>query len=145
MLSALHVLSQLLLKTSLWGNIFFFFFLGLHLRHMEVPRLGVESELQLKACTTATATATMEASCICDLRQSLWQRQIFNPQRLNLRLRWHYVKFLTLWATKGTLGNTILNSISQGMRHRVMRELDSHSSDKWWIQNSNLCWSNSRV
>ena len=25
MLSALHVLSQLLLKTSLWGNIFFFF------------------------------------------------------------------------------------------------------------------------
>ena len=25
----------------------FFFFLGLHLGHMEVPRLGVESELQL--------------------------------------------------------------------------------------------------
>ena len=33
---------------------FFFFFLGLlHLRHMEVPRLGVESELQLPVYTTA--------------------------------------------------------------------------------------------
>jgi len=37
----------------------FFFFLafqGAHLQHMEVPRLGVESELQLPAYTTATAT-----------------------------------------------------------------------------------------
>ena len=32
------------------------FFLGPHSRHMEVPRLGVESELQLLAYTTATAT-----------------------------------------------------------------------------------------
>ena len=31
-------------------------FLGLHLRHTEVPRLGVKSELQLPAYTTATAT-----------------------------------------------------------------------------------------
>ena len=30
--------------------------LELHLRHMEVPRLRVESELQRPACTTATAT-----------------------------------------------------------------------------------------
>ena len=29
--------------------------LGLHLLHMEVPRLGVELELQLPAYTTATA------------------------------------------------------------------------------------------
>ena len=33
-----------------------FVFLGLHRQHMEVPRLGVELELQLPACTTATAT-----------------------------------------------------------------------------------------
>ena len=33
----------------------FFFFLGLHPRHMEVPRLGVELELQPLAYTTATA------------------------------------------------------------------------------------------
>ena len=31
-------------------------FLGSHLWHMEVPRLGVKSELQLPAYTTATAT-----------------------------------------------------------------------------------------
>ena len=32
-----------------------FCFLGPHLRHMEVPRLGVNLELQLPAYTTATA------------------------------------------------------------------------------------------
>ena len=36
---------------------FFFCFLPLHPRHMEVPRLGVEVELQLLAYTTATATS----------------------------------------------------------------------------------------
>ena len=33
----------------------FFFFLGSHQRHREVPRLGVELELQLPASATATA------------------------------------------------------------------------------------------
>ena len=36
-------------------SFFFFFFLGPHLQHMEVPNLGVESELQLPAYTTAIA------------------------------------------------------------------------------------------
>ena len=36
--------------------LFFFVFLGPHLRHMEVSRLGVELELQLPAYTTARAT-----------------------------------------------------------------------------------------
>ena len=35
---------------------FLFVFLQPHLQHMEVPRLGVESELQLLTYTTATAT-----------------------------------------------------------------------------------------
>ena len=35
--------------------LFFFVFLRLYLWHMEVPRLGVTSELQLLAYTTATA------------------------------------------------------------------------------------------
>ena len=35
-----------------------FGFLGLRLQHMEVPRLGVESELQLLAYTTATAMSS---------------------------------------------------------------------------------------
>ena len=54
---------------------FFFFalFLGPHPRHMEVPRLGVESELQLSAYTTATATR--DPSCVFDLHHSSWQRR----------------------------------------------------------------------
>ena len=44
---------------------------------MEVPRLGVKSELQLPAY--ATATATPDPSCICNPHCSLWQRQILNP------------------------------------------------------------------
>ena len=44
---------------------------------MEVPRLGVESELQL--LTYATARAIPDPSCNCDLRHSLQQCQILNP------------------------------------------------------------------
>ena len=44
---------------------------------MEVPRLGVESELQLPAYTTATAT--QDPSCIFDLPHSSRQRQVLNP------------------------------------------------------------------
>ena len=40
--------------------IFFFFFSGLHLWHMEVARPGVERELQLLAYTTATAVPDPE-------------------------------------------------------------------------------------
>ena len=54
---------------------FFFFFQGLNLQHMEVPRLGIESELQLLAYTTATTTATWDLSRLCDLHHSSWQRQ----------------------------------------------------------------------
>ena len=38
------------------NSFFFFSFLGQDLRHMEVPRLGIESELQLQAYATAPAT-----------------------------------------------------------------------------------------
>ena len=51
-------------------------FLGPYLRHMEVPRLGVESELEVPAYTTATAT--LDPICICDLHCSLLQPWIFN-------------------------------------------------------------------
>ena len=57
--------------------IYLFFFLGLHLQHMEFPQLGVELELQLPAYTTATAMP--DPSHICDLCSSLWQHQILNP------------------------------------------------------------------
>ena len=51
-------------------TIFFFlsFFLWPHVHRMEVPRLGVESELQLPAY--ATATAMQDLSCMCNLHHS---------------------------------------------------------------------------
>ena len=54
----------------------FLFFGGPHLQHMEVPRLGVKSELQLPAYTTATAT--WDPSCVWDLHGSSRQHQ-FTP------------------------------------------------------------------
>ena len=52
-------------------------FLGPHPWHMEVPRLGVQSELQLLAYTTTTATS--DVSRVCDLHHSSWQCQILSP------------------------------------------------------------------
>ena len=49
----------------------------MHPRHMEVPRLGVELELQLLAY--ATATARPDTSCICNLHHSPRQHWILNP------------------------------------------------------------------
>ena len=62
---------------------FFFFFLFFFLfgpfraipEHMEVPRPGVESELQLQACAIATATQDPSQAYDC----SSWQLQILNP------------------------------------------------------------------
>ena len=53
------------------------FFLGLQPRHMEVPRLGIQSELQLPAYTTAIAVPDL--SHICKLHCSSWQQWILNP------------------------------------------------------------------
>ena len=47
---------------------FSFGFLGPHPEHMEVPRPGADLELQLPACTTATAM--WDPSRICDLPHS---------------------------------------------------------------------------
>ena len=55
---------------------FFFLSLQLHLWLMEVPKLGVKSEPQLPAYITATPDPT----CTCDLRRSLRQRLILNPE-----------------------------------------------------------------
>ena len=57
--------------------ILFFVFLGLHLRHVEVPRLEVELELQLPAYTTATATR--DWNCVLNLHHSSWQCRILTP------------------------------------------------------------------
>ena len=57
--------------------IYFFAFLGPYPQHMEMPRLGVESELLL--LPYARDTATPDLSHICNLHHSSWQRQVLNP------------------------------------------------------------------
>ena len=57
--------------------IYLFCFLGSHLRHMEIPRLGVQSELQLLAY--ASAIATQDPSHVFNLHHSSQQCQILNP------------------------------------------------------------------
>ena len=72
-----HTVQLLLTK-----NAFFFFFLGLHLQRMDVPRLEVESELlqpPQPPQTSATAPAMPDPSLICSLCPcSLQQGQILN-------------------------------------------------------------------
>ena len=53
------------------------FYLGPHPRHVEVPSLGVESELLLLVYTTATATPNL--SPICSFHQSSQQGRVLNP------------------------------------------------------------------
>ena len=55
--------------------ILFFAFWGFFLRHMKVPRLWVESELELLAYFIATGNLNW----VCDLHHSSPQRRILNP------------------------------------------------------------------
>ena len=64
------LLSAMLSSSQIQTTFSFFFFLGPHLRHMEVPRLGVKLELQLSAYTVAIAT--------WDPSQGSWQHWILN-------------------------------------------------------------------
>ena len=84
-------------------NFLFFCFLGLHLQHMEVPRLGDKLELQLLAY--ATDTAMLDPSHICNLHHSSWQHRILNP--LSKVRNWIHIlmdisRFHYHWATMGT-------------------------------------------
>ena len=50
---------------------------ALGLKHIEIPRLGVELEQKLPAYTTATAT--WDPRYVCKLHHSSWQCWILNP------------------------------------------------------------------
>ena len=95
-LSLLHfwrtaLLGKIFLAGSFFSSFFFFlFFLWSHLWHREVPRLGLESDLQLPVY--ATAIAMLDLSWICN-----WCPACSNPHPHG-----HYVGFLTLWITVGT-------------------------------------------
>ena len=82
--------------------VLFFVFLQPSLWHMEVSRLGVRSELQLPAYTTATTTPGLSCILCC----SSWQHQVLNPlseARDQTHILRQYIGFLTHWAAMGTL------------------------------------------
>ena len=49
------IFTELLKKLA--SHVIHFFFVGPHLQHMDIPSLGVKSELQLPAYTTAQGNA----------------------------------------------------------------------------------------
>ena len=69
---------------------------------MEVPRLGVELELELQAYTTAVETP--DPSYICNLHRSLGQHQMLGIKAEGSNLYPHRdnIKSLTRRATAGT-------------------------------------------
>ena len=79
---------------------FFFAFLGPYLQHMELPRLGVKSELQPPA--TAITTAVPDPSWVCELHHSSRQHWIVNPLK-RVRDQTHILiyssQILYHWAT----------------------------------------------
>ena len=59
----LYILKKMYSGKIVFGaKLFFFFFKGPHPQPIEVPRLGVESELQLLVYVTATATPDLSQS-----------------------------------------------------------------------------------
>ena len=66
--SACHPVKQMSSLLGCFKKIFFLCFLGPHPQHMEVPRLGVESELQLPAYSTTTAMG--DWGRVCNLHHS---------------------------------------------------------------------------
>ena len=82
----------------------FFFFLGPHPWHMEVPRLEVKSELQLPG--NATATVTWDQSCVCNLTTAHGNAGYPTPWALSKARDRTHVLMDTSWisfhcATKG--------------------------------------------
>ena len=99
--------------------------LELHLRHMEVSRLEVK-------LAYATATATWDPRCICDLHHSSWQCPILNP--LSKARDWTCVlmdasRIRFCWATTGTPYGLTLEVKKQ--RHREVKwVMQSHATSK---------------
>ena len=108
-----HIVNQLYVCMCVYTYIylyffsffFFFSFLVPPLRHMEVPRLGVELELQLLAYTIATAMG--DPGHICDIHHS--------PQRPNPLTHWvrpgieptsSWILLHYCWAMMGTPENS---------------------------------------
>ena len=98
-------------------------FLGQLLQHMEVLRLGVESELQLPAHATAKALPVLIH--ICDLHNSSQQHGILNPlseARDRTRILWILVGFINCRATMGTPANDqfLIYQFARSVLHKAI-------------------------
>ena len=84
---------------------FLFCFLGPHLWHMEVPKPGVELELELQLLAYTTPTAMPDLSCVYDLYCNSGQHWILNPLS-KTRGRTHILmdtsQICYCWPTMGT-------------------------------------------
>ena len=102
-----------ILNCFIFIYLFIFVFLGPHLQQMEFPRVGVKSEMQSLADTTATAM--WDASHVCKLHHSSWQIWVFNP--LSEARDQTYVlrdtsQICFCWATVATPGFSLLRGAS---------------------------------
>ena len=99
--------------TSNSSLFFSFSFLGSHPQYMEVPSLGVESELQLLAYTIVTAALHLRH--VCSLCHNSWQHWILNP--LSEARDWTRILMYTSrvhnhWVIIGTPSPNLLNPLS---------------------------------
>ena len=80
----------------------YFFFLGLHLWHTEVPRLVVGSELQPQRCWIRTPSVTYATRK--HVHHRLWQSWILNPAQPGIEpiSSWTLYWVLNLLSRKGT-------------------------------------------
>ena len=136
-----------------WDFFFFFLlFLGPHLRHMEVPKLGVESELQLLAYATAhgnTGSLTHSARSGIEPATSWFLvRFVSSAPRQELpRLRF-LTNALRLasstkgenWEVNGANNLTFTNIFSHVYKYEIkgMRRLYVQSQSTCVLCNSNL-------
>ena len=101
-----------------------FVILGLYLRHMEIPKLGIELELQLPAYTTGTAARDL--SQFCNLHHSSQQCRILSllikDRNWTLATSWLLIGFINHWATMGTPHSDFLLSLYKNTKSRKNKE-----------------------
>ena len=104
----------------------FLVFLGPHLGHMQVPRLGVKSELLTLAY--ATATAMLDLSRGCDLHPSSWQCWIPDPlseARDQMCILMDSSRIHYHWATMGTPPNFLI------LERCILKCSERNTHDVW--------------
>ena len=106
--------------------LFVFVFLGLHLWHMEVPRLEVKMELQLPAYTTGRATEDLSHRCgLYHSSRQCWMLSPLSGARSEPASSWMLVGFITAESQRGLLSYTLWIRIfgSQGMTVHNLHKL----------------------